>query len=60
MSDVLSKVSTWPKVNRLSLNCSKTYFVKFNANRSKNKVVIDGYTKTKVDWVKYFGLHVDN
>ena len=42
------------EVNRLSLNISKTYFLKINANRSK-KVVFDGYTITEVDWVEYFG-----
>ena len=52
MNEVLSQVSTWLKVNRVNLKISKTYFLKFNANRLKNKVVIDGYTITDVDWLK--------
>ena len=60
MNEVLSQVSTWLKVNRVSLKISKTYFLKFNANCLKNKVVIDGYTITDVDWLKYLILHIDN
>ena len=55
INEVLSKVSTGLKVNHLSLNILKTYFIKLKANRSKNKVVIDGYTITEVNWVKNLG-----
>ena len=56
-----AKSFPWLQINHSSQNFSKIYLVKFNANRSKDKVVIDEYTidEYTADWVKFLGLHLD-
>ena len=60
MNEVLSKVSTWLKVNRLSLKVSRICFVKFTGCRSNSKVANVRYTIAEVDWVSFLDLRLEN
>ena len=62
LNSELEKVSSWCKVNKLSLNISKTHFVIFHPfYKSINDIdIFIGNTQIKrVDVIKFLGLYID-
>ncbi len=60
----LNDVSTWFKVDRLSVNCAKTQAILFTSHRSKHKqfqlnLELDGQPLNQVLDLKYLGLTLD-
>ena len=59
----LSKISLWLKVNKLSLNIGKTYFMVFtNKNKRLDElnILIDGNKIEEVRKTKFLGVIIDN
>ena len=62
LNDDLCSVSTWLKVNKLSLNIDKTQFVIFSRTKYKNYNVdlkIEGQSIDKVQHTKFLGIIID-
>ena len=61
MSTELNKLNTWFKVNKLSLNVSKTNFMIFvNSNRNcAYNVAIDSVDIEQVNCTKFLGVLID-
>ena len=62
LNDDLCSVSTWLKVNKLSLNIDKTQFVIFSRKKYKNYNVdlkIEGQSIDKVQHTKFLGIIID-
>ena len=58
----LKNISTWLKVNRLSLNIKKTHFMFFRKQRNKKcdlKIQIDGSEIDQVERTKFLGVVID-
>ena len=57
----LNKISTWFKVNKLSLNISKTYYMIFNLVNATcdEKISIDNVDIDKVHCSKFLGVYID-
>ena len=51
----LNKISTWFKVNKLSLNISNTYYMIFNLVNATcdEKISIDNVDNVEVSWCVY-------
>ena len=64
MNRELCKVTTWLKVNKLSLNITKTHSILFsnspNCTGRKNLIEIDGVIIETVNCTKFLGVIVDN
>ena len=60
----LISLNNWFKVNKLSLNIKKSFFMIFHRSRKKknviNKVVIDTHELTQVNSAKYLGVLIDH
>ena len=59
----LKKLSLWFKVNKLSLNISKTNFVAFTSSKLINSSIninIDGTLISQVESTKFLGIEIDN
>ena len=59
----LSKISTWLKTNKLSLNIGKTYFMLFANKKRKDhdlNIMIDGTKIEEVKKTKFLGVIIDN
>ena len=59
----LSHISTWLKVNKLSLNIKKTHYMIFCKRKkvsSNVKLSIDGELINEVDKTKFLGILIDN
>ena len=61
MKSELNMMSIWFKVNKLSLNLSKTNFMMFQNNvHSVNcKIVVDGIEVSRVKSTKFLGVYID-
>ena len=57
----LNKINTWFKVNKLSLNISKTYYMIFNLVNATcdEKISIDNVDIDKVHCSKFLGVYID-
>ena len=63
LNDDLYSVSTWLKVNKLSLNIDKTQFMIFSRKKYKNYNVdlkIEGQSIDKVHHTKFLGIIIDD
>ena len=64
MNRELEKVLAWLKVNKLSLNLSKTHFILFRSKRNKTdktiSLKIDEQTVTQVKFTKFLGVFIDD
>ena len=63
LNDDLCSVSTWLKVNKLSLNIDKTQFMMFSRKKYKNHNVdlkIEGQSIDKVHHTKFLGIIIDD
>jgi len=63
MNEELHLLSTWFKVNKLSLNLEKTNYVVFSSKYidiSKHKLVIDDVVLRETKLVKFLGIYMDN
>ena len=60
-SDVLCKVDEWMKMNKLTLNYSKTEFMLCNTSRNQQtfSLHIGNHSISQVKIVKYLGVHID-
>ena len=61
----LNNLECWFKVNKLSVNVSKTNSILFCSQRSKHRnfqldLCLDGQQLTQVNKIKYLGLHLDH
>ena len=59
----LSKISTWFKCNKLSLNISKTNFIHFKTNNSHkidSNLIIDGLPLIEKNSTKFLGVTIDS
>ena len=57
------KVDTWLKVNKLSLNISKTHFMLFKGNKTAHyypKISVDNKYITQVNCTKFLGIMIDD
>ena len=64
MNTELKKVSTWLRLNKLSLNSDKTVLIFFHSkkhlfNYDKISIKFDGKRLIPVDYVKYLGMFID-
>ena len=63
MNRELEKVLAWLKVNKLSLNLSKTHFILFRSKRNKTdkriSLKIDEQTVTQVKFTKFLGVFIN-
>ena len=64
LNSELIKISEWFKVNKLSLNLTKTNYILFRSHRKPTpqiigKIFIDTTEIPQVSTVKFLGLHVD-
>ena len=62
LNDELDKVSTWLKINKLSLNIDKTHFMLFCGRRSVTEdisIKIDGISIQRVSSTKFLGVTID-
>ena len=61
VSEELEKLNTWFKVNKLSLNVSKTNFILFSGRKCINNVSIsiDKVNIERVFSTKFLGIHID-
>ncbi len=62
MNSELEKVTTWLKVNKLSLNIEKTHYILFSGKRKKSQNVmikIDGKEIVKTTSTKFLGIQID-
>ena len=57
----LNKINTWFKLNKLSLNISKTYYMIFNLVNSPcdDNISIDNIDIDKVHCSKFLGVYID-
>ena len=66
LNDILSNISEWLKVNKLSLNVKKTHYMIFTRKRSakiekpKVNLKIDGQSLSEVVKTKFLGMIIDN
>ena len=58
----LLKISTWLKVNKLSLNIKKTHYMVFTGKKVKHQldIRIDGHPIGAVHKTKFLGVFIDN
>ena len=59
----LLEISTWLKINKLSLNVSKTHHMIFTTKRKDKPSValsIEGHSIDEVDNTKFLGIYLDN
>ena len=58
----LTKISTWLKVNKLSLNIKKTHYMVFTRNKFRHQlnIRIDGHPIDEVHKTKFLGVFIDN
>ena len=59
----LGNISTWLKVNKLSLNVKKKHYMLFSNHKSKHmdaKITIDGHKIDQVVKTKFLGVVIDN
>ena len=58
----LTKISTWLKVNKLSLNIKKTHYMVFTRNKLRHQldIRIDGHPIDEVHKTKFLGVFIDN
>ena len=59
----MKKVDTWLKVNKLSLNISKTHFMLFKGNKTAHyypKISVDNKYITQVNCTKFLGIMIDD
>ena len=59
----MKKVDTWLKVNKLSLNISKTQFMLFKGNKTAHyypKISVDSKYITQVNCTKFLGIMIDD
>ena len=59
----LSKISTWLKTNKMSLNIGKTHFMLFTNKKRKDhdiNIMIDGTKIEEVKKTKFLGVIIDN
>jgi hypothetical protein len=56
------KVNSWLKVNKLSLNVSKTNYMIFSGKLSQTKlnIIFDNNLLDKVECTKFLGVHIDS
>ena len=57
----LQKIDDWVKINRLTINYSKSYCILFNRQNitRKIKIKMSGKTIEQVKTIKYLGVHID-
>ena len=63
INDEMSKVYSWVKANKLSLNIDKTNFMLFTPKcfpRTMGNFLIDGHPITEVKETKFLGVIIDN
>ena len=63
LNSELSKISTWFKCNKLSLNISKTNFIHFKTNNSHkidSNLIIDGLPLIEKNSTKFLGVTIDS
>ena len=63
LNSELSKISTWLKTNKLSLNIGKTHFMLFTDKKRKDHdltIMIDGTKIEEVKKTKFLGVIIDN
>ena len=58
----LTKISTWLKVNKLSLNIKKTHNMVFTRKQFRHQldIRIDGHPIDEVHKTKFLGVFIDN
>ena len=59
----LREISLWLKVNKLSLNVKKTYYMLFTNKRSHKPSIcvnIDGHPIDEVQYTRFLGIYIDN
>ena len=57
----LSKLNTWFKINKLSLNVSKSNFMVFgNRTKLSKPVLLNGVPLVQVSVTKFLGVHIDS
>ena len=63
INDDMSKVYSWVKANRLSLNIDKTNFMLFTPKcfpRTMGNILVDGHPISEVKETKFLGVIIDN
>ena len=64
LNEILSNVSQWLKVNKLSLNVKKTHYMIFSKKKNLQKpsvnLKIDGEPLSEVNKTKFLGIVIDN
>ena len=63
LNDELDNISTWLKVNKLSLNIKKTHFIVFTSKKNKVgplSIKIDGQQIEEVSCTKFLGVYIDS
>lgn len=59
----LVEISSWLKINKLSLNIKKTHYMLFSSKRNKPDnlcIKIDGSLIEEVEYTKFLGVYIDN
>ena len=58
----LTQISTWLKVNKLSLNVKKTHYMVFTRKKRQIRlnIKIDGHSIAEVQDTKFLGVYIDN
>ena len=58
----LTQISTWLKVNKLSLNIKKTHYMVFTRKKRQIRlnIKIDGHSIAEVQDTKFLGVYIDN
>jgi len=63
MNKSLQEISIWLKVNKLSLNVSKTHYIIFRKRKQtidyEPNIKIDNETISRVNCTKFLGVHID-
>ena len=63
LNNELTEISSWLKVNKLSLNIKKTHFMLFSSRRRTEdyqKICIDNNEIKEVEHTKFLGVYIDN
>ena len=62
INTALTKISTWLKVNKLSLNIKKTHYMVFTRKKFRHQldIRIDGHLIDEVHKTKFLGVYIDN